>query len=84
NAGLQIMEEDGKVIIDSLTWDSKHKQLDRLFTMGDFENPLVIDKVLLKNERLPKELFYIPALLLLGMICMLQLGRQRKSKTQAA
>jgi len=80
NAGLQVLEEDGKVIIDGLTWDSKHKQLDRLFTMGDFDNPLVIDKILLKRERLPKELFYIPAVLLLGLICMLQLGRQRKAK----
>ncbi len=84
NGGLQVLEEDGKVVIDALTWDSKHKQLDRLFTMGDFDNPLVIDKVLLKRDRQPKELFYIPALLLLGMICMLQLGRQRKEKAQAA
>ena len=84
NAGLQVLEEDGKVIIDGLTWDSKHKQLDRLFTMGDFDHPLVIDKVLLKRDRPAKELFYIPALLLLGLICMLQLGRQRKSRTQEA
>ncbi len=84
NGGLQVLEEDGKVVIDALTWDSKHKQLDRLFTMGDFDNPLVIDKVLLKRDRLPKELFYIPALLLLGMICMLQLGRQRKSRALAS
>jgi len=84
NAGLQVLNEDGKVIIDALTWDSKHKQLDRLFTMGDLDNPLVIDKVLLKRDRPAKELFYIPAFLLLGLICMLQLGRQRKSKTQAA
>ncbi|MEH6361797.1 MAG: DUF3394 domain-containing protein, partial [Amylibacter sp.] len=46
NGGLQILAEEDKVIIDSLTWDSKHKQLDRLFTMGDLDNPLVIDKVL--------------------------------------
>ncbi|NKB54324.1 MAG: TRAP transporter fused permease subunit [Rhizobiaceae bacterium] len=84
NGGLQVLEEDGKVVIDALTWDSKHKQLDRLFTMGDFDNPLVIDKVLVKRDRLPKELFYIPALLLLGLICMLQLGRQRKAKASAA
>ena len=84
NGGLQVLEEDDKVVIDALTWDSKHKQLDRLFTMGDFDNPLVIDKVLLKRDRQPKELFYIPALLLLGLICMLQLGRQRRAKAQAA
>jgi len=78
NAGLQVLDEDGKVIIDAVTWDSKHKQLDRLFTMGDFDNPLVIDKVLLKRDRLPKELFYFPALALLALIAWLQLGRARK------
>ncbi len=80
NAGLQVLEEDGKVVIDALTWDSKHKQLDRLFTMGDFDNPLTIDIVQLERERLPKELFYFPALALLGLICMLQLGRARKNQ----
>ena len=84
NGGLQVLEEEGKVVIDALTWDSKHKQLDRLFTMGDFDNPLVIDKVLLKRDRPPKELFYIPALLLLGLICVLQLSRQRKARALAA
>jgi TRAP transporter 4TM/12TM fusion protein len=80
NAGLQVLEEEGKVIIDALTWDSKHKRLDQLFTMGDFDNPLVIDVVQLERDRLPKELFYIPALALLGLICMLQLGRERRAK----
>ncbi len=80
-SGLQAFEDDGKVVIDALTWDSKHKQLDRLFTMGEFDNPLQIDKVLLPRDRPAKELFYIPALALLGLICMLQLGRARKNKS---
>ncbi|MCP4937474.1 MAG: TRAP transporter permease [bacterium] len=74
-AGLNVLEEDGKVKIDGLTWDSKLKHLDKLFTMGDPDNPMFIDKVLLKNERMPKEVFYIPALLILGLIIFLQRRR---------
>ena len=74
-AGLNVLEEDGMVKIDGLTWDSKLKHLDKLFTMGDPDKPLYIDKVLLKNQRPAKELFYIPALLLLGLIILLQRRR---------
>ena len=74
-AGLNVLDEDGKVKIDGLTWNSKLKHLDKLFTMGDPDKPLFIDKVLLKNERMPKEVFYIPALLILGLIIFLQRRR---------
>ncbi len=74
-AGLTVLEEDGKVKIDSLTWDSKHKHLDKLFTMGEADKPMFIDKVLLKNDRMLKEMFYIPALLLLSLIIFLQRRR---------
>lgn len=74
-AGLNVLDEDGKVKIDGLTWDSKHKHLDKLFTMGDSDKPMYIDKVLLKTERIIKEVFYIPALLLLGLIILLQRRR---------
>jgi hypothetical protein len=79
NAGLMILEEDGKVIVDGVTWDSNHKQLDQLFTLGDYDNPVFIDTVMLKTERIVKEVFYIPALLLLALIGWLQLGRARKT-----
>ena len=74
-AGLNVLEEDGVVKIDGLTWDSKLKHLDKLFTMGDPDKPMYIDKVLLKNDRMLKEMFYIPALLLLGLIIFLQRRR---------
>ncbi len=75
NAGLNILAEDGKVKIDGLTWDSKLKQLNKLFTMDEPDNPLYIERVYLENERMPKEVFYIPALLLLGLIIFLQRRR---------
>ena len=77
-SGLTALEDGGKVVIEGLTWDSKLKHLDKLFTMGDPDHPLYIDKVMLKRERIPKEVFYIPALLLLGFIGLIQRGRARK------
>lgn len=77
-AGLMVLQEDGELIVDGLTWDSEHKQIDRLFTIGDLDNPLKISKVLLKRERKAKELFYIPAIFLLGFVIFMQRTRIRK------
>jgi hypothetical protein len=82
-AGLQVLEEDGKVNVDGLTWDSKHKQLDKLFTLGDLDNPVRIEAVLLERDRMPKEVFYIPALLLLGLIIFLQRRRHVEEPQEA-
>jgi len=78
-AGLQVLEEEGKVVIDGLTWDSKHKQIDKIFTIGDLDKPVYVDVVQLNNERFAKEWFYIPAVLLLLLIIFLQKARQRRS-----
>ena len=77
-AGLMVLVEEDKLLVDGVTWDSKHKQLDKLFSIGDLDNPLYIEKVLLERERMAKEWFYLPALLLLGLIIMMQKQRIRK------
>ena len=82
-SGLNVLEDDGKVAVDGLTWDSKLKHLDKLFTIGDLDKPLFIEKVLVKRERMPKELFYIPALLLLWLIIFLQRRRHREDDPEA-
>ncbi len=82
-AGLQILEEDGKLIIDGLTWDSKHKQIDKLFTLGEVDNPVIVELVQLKNERFAKELFYIPALGILFLIIFLQRRRHEDDEDVA-
>ena len=74
-AGLNILEEDGKLVVDGVTWNSKHKQLDRLFTIGEVDNPVIVEIVQLSKERFAKELFYIPALSLLFLIIFLQRRR---------
>lgn len=77
-AGLMVLEENGKLVVDGFTWDSSLKHLENIFTIGDLDSPLVIDEVYLTKKRLTKEVFYIPALLLLGLVIFLQRGRIRK------
>jgi len=74
-AGLNILEEDGKLVVDGVTWDSKHKQIDKLFTMGEADNPVIVEIVQLKTERFAKEWFYLPAIGLLFLIIFLQRRR---------
>ncbi len=90
SAGFMFLEDEGKVVFDGFTWDFKDEDLKKLFSeqfvTGDLDNPLYIDKVLVPNERMPKELFFIPALLLLAMVIFLQRRRHKKvyGQTQAA
>ena len=44
------------------------------------DKPVVVTKVEMPNNRMPKEIFYIPALLLLGLVILFQ----RKRQTQPA
>jgi len=54
------------------------KKLTGLSKQFDFlgDKPVVVSSVLVPNERLPKEIFFIPGLLLLGLVILLQRGRQ--------
>ncbi len=80
-AGYKFFEEAGKLVFDGFTWNFKDKDLKKRFadqfTMSDPDNPLYVDTVKKPNERMPKQLFYIPALLLLGFIIMIQRRRHR-------
>ena len=69
--GLEILEQDGKVLVDNATYDSPAQK-------AGFDFDQVIVKVLAPAAQSPKELLYIPALLLLGFIYFLQ-DRRRKS-----
>jgi hypothetical protein len=74
-AGLELLIEDGKVIVDNVVFGSTAERQRIDF---DFE----IASVQVKADRLPKQLFYIPAFLLLGLIVMLQ--RRRRVVVESA
>ena len=76
-AGLTvIMEDDGATLEEPFAGTAFFQTLQ----MFDFyADPLVrIDQVQLPAERMPKEVFYIPALMLLGFVMWLQRRRQTK------
>ena len=76
-AGLTvIMEDDGATLEEPFAGTTFFQTLQ----MFDFyADPLVrIEKVQLPADRLPKEVFYLPALLLLAIVVWLQRRRQTK------
>ncbi len=70
-------EDDGKVYVDNLGFGkyAQQKGVDFDWEVLRIEQPA---------DRMPKEMFYIPALALLALIVWLQLGRRRKSQMAAA
>ncbi len=73
-AGLLVMVEEGKAKLDEPLQGTPFSRLGKEF---DFyaDTPVTISSVQLPAERMPKEVFYIPALLLLGLIIFLQRRR---------
>jgi hypothetical protein len=77
NAGLELREEEGRVIIDMIGFASAAERAGLDF---DFE----ITSVLQPNDRPPRELMWIPALLLLAGIIWLQRRRQTSEAAPVA
>ncbi len=88
DVGLDAMEEDGRLVFNGFAWNfpdaALKKRFDEEFDTLDPDNPVVIEQILTRRDRMPKEIFYIPALLLLGLVIMLQKGRARSSGPAAA
>ncbi len=69
--GLDVLEEDGKLIIDGAAFDSPA-------AMAGFDFDQTINTVLAPLPQPSKYLMYIPALALLGLIFFLQRGRRER------
>jgi len=76
-AGLELRKEDGKMIVDNIVFGSTAERQKIDF---DFE----IASIQVKADRLPKQLFYIPAILLFSLIFTLQRRRVRTAGTAGA
>ncbi len=76
-AGLALRNEDDKVYVDDVAFGSYAEKQQIGF---DWE----LTSVQVAAQRPPKELFYIPALLLLGLVCWLQRGRRQPEVAQVA
>ena len=78
NSGIEFRtEDDGKVYVDNVVFGqyAQQKGVDFDWQVLRIEKPA---------ERMPKEVFYLPALLLLALVAWIQLGRKRKMQTAAA
>jgi TRAP transporter 4TM/12TM fusion protein len=69
--GIETYEQDGKVMIDNVVFSSAAEKAGL-----DFDQEIL--NIQIPTKRLPKELMYIPAVLLYGFIAMLQLRRRKK------
>lgn len=83
NSGLMVMMEGDRVILEEPMPGTAFFELAQQF---DFyaDAPVVVARVYEPAERMPKEVFYIPALVLLGLVLASQLMRKRRQETMAA
>ncbi|KAA3622092.1 MAG: DUF3394 domain-containing protein [Proteobacteria bacterium] len=79
-AGLAVREEDGKVVIDNLMFGTPAEALQRDFGV-DFDWEIKYLEV--SAPRPPKQIMFIPALILLALVAKLQLNRRRKAVAAA-
>ncbi|QEL12652.1 TRAP transporter permease [Kushneria phosphatilytica] len=77
NLGLMLREEEGNTLVDMVTWGSQAKEL-------GFDLDQTITAVRLPADRFAKEWLWIPALLVLGLIILLQRRRRSPQSPQAA
>ncbi len=75
-AGLELFIDGDEVVIDNAGFDTAAEAAGLEFD----QKIVVVDKPL---DQLPKELMYLPALLLLGLIIAMQRGRRRKQLAEA-
>lgn len=74
--GLLVMVEDGVAKLEEPLPGSKFESIGRTF---DFyaDNPVTVSSVALPADRMPKEVFYIPALVVLALVILMQRARRR-------
>jgi hypothetical protein len=75
--GLELREEDGKMVVDAMAFGSEAERAG-----FDFDYEIVSLKV--AADRPDKQWFYIPALVLLGGVFMVQRGRRNRAAAVTA
>ena len=80
-AGFIITDEETAQIDEPFPQTFAIKKIGTLFDYYDDERPVKITRVLTNADRMPKEVFYLPALLLLVLILFLQ--SRRAGRTEA-
>ena len=76
--GIVPMPEDDRMILDEPMPGTPHDDAFMSFDFYDPDMPVEITNVQIPADRMPQEVFYLPALLLLGLVILLQRRRQTK------
>lgn len=71
SAGLELVDRNGAVVVDMLGFGQPAEQMGIDFDWS-------VTGVEIENERMPKEIFYLPAFLLFGLVAFVQRRRQQK------
>lgn len=74
-AGLELVEQDGDVIVDNVDFGGPAEA-------AGIDFDWKVTQVETRNDRLPKELFYIPAFLLIGLVVFFQRRRSRNNPSE--
>jgi TRAP transporter 4TM/12TM fusion protein len=75
--GIETREEDGKILVDNVVFSSRAEKAGI-----DFDQEIL--NIQVPSQRPPKQLMFIPALLLYAAIAFFQYTRRRKSRKVAA
>ncbi|MDE0588864.1 TRAP transporter permease [Halocynthiibacter sp. C4] len=80
--GFMLMEDNGQILMEEPMFG---KPISDSMANFDFyaDMPVTITAVQVPQEQMPKEIIFIPALLLLGLIALLQRGRMTKQGVPA-
>jgi TRAP transporter 4TM/12TM fusion protein len=82
NNGLFVVVDEGIAVMEEPLPGSPFEGLGRKFDFyGD--EPVIIETVSVPNDRIVKEVFYIPALAVLALIVLLQFRRRRSTESGA-
>ncbi|MDM8539570.1 TRAP transporter permease [Desulfococcaceae bacterium HSG9] len=75
--GFETRDEDGKILIDNVVFSSAAEKAG-----VDFDQEIL--NIQVPSKRLPKQLMFIPAVLLLALVWYIQTGRKKKLVAAAA
>ncbi len=77
-SGLTMLPDGDRMLLDEPMFGSPWQQRLQSFDFYDPERPVELAALQVEADRMPEQVFYIPALLLLGLVIVLQRRRQTK------
>ncbi len=75
-SGLMMMPDGDRMLMDEPMFGSSWQQRLQSFDFFDPDRPVELTALQVEADRMPAQVFYIPALLLLGLVIVLQRRRQ--------